>query len=151
METASSTEYAETHAPRHNLAPWIAAAVALGLMIGALVIVYSTLSSKINSQGKKLQNTRAGLRYTQAKLSTAAQPDIAALKRDVAVTRTALAKANATIKLYNQCLPELMSYINGQTIQQSSTGGYLTGAYLSNGQQVSKTCQTVLYGPATGG
>jgi hypothetical protein len=134
-------------ARRPSYAPWIAAAVAVVLVVAALVVVYTTLSGRIDSQAAKLGKVQGGLRDTQAQLNTAAQPDLAALKARAALDETALTKATARIKAYNECFPELMSYINGQTIQQSATGGYLTNAYLTNGQQISKTCQAVLYGP----
>jgi Tfp pilus assembly protein PilX len=122
--------------------------------IAGVVIVYSTLSAEISDLERRATNAESGLRKAEEKLAQNTEEireaGTAQYEQFKSDTETALTDTNNSVKTLNtktariqECLPELQAYIDGLSISTSDNQGYLTGAYLSTGQQVSRRCATM--------
>jgi chromosome segregation ATPase len=122
--------------------------------IAGVVIVYSTLSAEISDLERRAASAESGLTAAQEKLADNTreirEAGTAQYEQFKSDTETSLTDTNNSVKTLNtkiariqECLPELQAYIDGLSVSTSDNQGYLTGAYLSAGQQVSRRCSTM--------
>ena len=122
-------------------------------VLAAIVILGVTVAFVL--QNNKIDNLRSDLGTVHSDLSTA--------NHRIAETRRALAASGHSqvaeltdrmtkqdrklARMYN-CLPELQDEVDGLSVEtewQTIYGtSFLTGAYLSNGQHVSRVCQAIV-------
>lgn len=135
---------------RRFLVPLAVAGIALMLIALGGAGVYVVLSSRIDRLDSKLGQTQTDLDEAQARVDK----NTAALRESgteqLEAFKTEMTKkvdaANKRVVRLSDCLPELQTELNALSIETSDTNGYLTGAYLSNTQQVSRVCTPVLFG-----
>lgn len=134
---------AETHQPRPSRLPIIAAGLVAVVLAALLIVVYVTLSGRIDTANKSLH---------------AAQHQITAMRKALVVNAAAIKNTKQTsisgvqkkVAILTECLPELQQELNGlnvSTAYQTYAGvNLLTSAYLTNPTIVSTACRSALNG-----
>ena len=118
------------------------------------MIVYSVLSSQINDLEERSAKSEQALVAAETKISQNAEDlrvsGTAQIEEFKGATEASLTQTGNTVKTLNtkliriqECLPELQTFIDGMSVSTYDNQGYLTGAYLSFGQQMSRRCATL--------
>jgi len=122
--------------------------------IAAVVIVYSVMSSQISELEDRVGESEQALVAAQKKVDENAadlrESGTAQIEQFKEETEASLTQVSNTAKTLNtkvtriqECLPELQTFIDGMSVSTSDYQGYVTGAYLSYGQQMSRRCATL--------
>ena len=114
--------------------------------------MYVVLSTRIDHLESKVARNQRDLRTAQDHVDKNTEALRAAGTQQLETFKAEITKkvdaAGKQVTRLNDCLPELQAELNGLSISTSDTSGYLTGAYLSNSQQVSRVCSSLLSGGA---
>jgi uncharacterized coiled-coil protein SlyX len=147
----------------------ISVAVIAGLLGIAVIWTFVGLNHRIDTQGDRLAQANSTLAKTNSTLA-AAQDELANQSKKLADTGanaladykrteagtvsdldTRLANVEKKNTLLSNCLPELQNELSGVSVNTSNTNGWLTGAWITNGVQLSRVCAPVLQPAPSGG
>lgn len=142
--------------------PYVIAAAAgalLLLILGAsLVLVWTTLGSRLDEADSRLAAAESQLARTQGTDLTGIKDDIRAiqvrigdhsgeitqLRNDMTSKFTALGKNLANVKstadAMKLCLPEVQAQVNGLSLELFDTNGWVTSGYVSNPTRTNAAC-----------
>ena len=122
--------------------------------LAGVVIVYSVMSSQISDLEERASESDTKLAAAETKISENAKDlrdsGTAQIEEFKGETEASLTESSNTVKTLNtkvtriqECLPELQTFIDGITVSTFDNQGYLTSAYISFGQQMSRRCVTL--------
>jgi hypothetical protein len=72
--------------------------------------------------------------------------NLSSVETDVSNLQDSMGSVQNTLHGYRTCIPQIQQEIGGLSIQQQTTGGYVTNAYIQNPTIISQDCQRTLYG-----
>ena len=125
---------------------WVAVGIVAAVLVAALVIVYTSLSSSVNSLEGQVDSSQAQLASTRQQVTKNA----AAVKSS---GQAQVAKLSTRVAKIENCVPELQAQVDGLNISTNTQTVYgvdfVTSAFLQNNQQVSRPCTKFLR-PTTG-
>jgi uncharacterized protein HemX len=113
----------------------------------ALAVVALTRNSTMSRRIDRLSTQLAHERSTTARLRSQLTQQNGASAQEVQALQASVKKLQARLKLYDNCVPEIMGQINSLSANVQSTGPL----YITPSQSVSHFCQPILFGSATPG
>jgi hypothetical protein len=116
----------------------LSALAGLGVVLAvAGLIVALQANSRTSDLSDELDAAKTELAATEAQVEATKSVDLTGINKNLKTVK-------GQMKHVLYCLPELTSHIDGMQVQTGDNQGYVTFAYLTNGDNISRFCSDVL-------